>query len=68
LRAAASTSAFFNARAAPIAALPTMNDTRDEYDPLSLGVSTLSLANTRSRSRPRPSTSATACASSVELP
>ncbi len=45
-----------------------MNDTRDEYEPLSFGVTALSLATTRSRSSPRPSTSPTICASSVEEP
>ncbi len=37
-RAAASISCRFSASAARSAALPTMNETRDEYEPLSLGV------------------------------
>ncbi len=45
-----------------------MNDTRDEYDPLSLGVRALSAATTRIRDIGSSSTSAATCASSVELP
>ena len=45
-----------------------MYDTRDEYEPLSFGVTRLSLATTVKRSRPNPITSATICAISVELP
>ena len=45
-----------------------MNDTREEYEPLSFGVSTLSVAMTRIRSSESESTSATTCASSVEEP
>ena len=41
LLAFASTSALFIASAARRAALPTMKDTRDEYEPLSFGVSAL---------------------------
>src|SRR5664279_2976150 len=45
-RFAAATSSCFIACAARKAALPTMNETRDEYEPLSLGVSALSVAMT----------------------
>ncbi len=45
-----------------------MNDTRELYEPLSLGVTTLSLACTRSRDSGSRSTSPTTCAISVELP
>ena len=45
-----------------------MNDTRDEYEPLSFGVTRLSLATTVRRSSESPITSATVCAISVELP
>ena len=45
-----------------------MNDTRDEYEPLSFGVSALSVAMTRMRASDSYSTSATTWASSVELP
>ena len=47
--AAAAISTRFNSCAARSAALPTMNDTRDEYEPLSFGVSALSVAMTRMR-------------------
>ena len=66
--AAASTSRRFIACAARNAALPTMNDTRDEYEPLSLGVSALSVATTRMRVIGSSSTSATTCVSSVVEP
>ena len=66
--AAAATSTRFISSAARIAALPTMNETRELYEPLSFGVTTLSFANTVSRDIGRCSTSATACEISVELP
>src|SRR6266545_2386053 len=55
-------------RAARSAALPTMNDTRDEYEPLSFGVSALSVATTRMRSIGSAVTSATTCDRSVDDP
>jgi hypothetical protein len=45
-----------------------MSDTREEYEPLSFGVSALSPATTRKRESSRPSTSAAICASSVDEP
>ena len=45
-----------------------MKDTRDEYEPLSLGVSALSVAMTRMRAIGSISTSATTCASRVDEP
>ena len=68
LRAAASTSRRLSDSAARSAALPTMKDTRDEYEPLSFGVSALSVAITRMRASGSISTSATTCASSVDDP
>ncbi len=45
-----------------------MNETREEYEPLSFGVSALSVAITRMRAIGSISTSATTCASSVDEP
>ena len=42
--------------------------TRDEYEPLSFGVSALSAATTAIREMSMPSTSATHCASTVDEP
>jgi hypothetical protein len=66
--AAAVTSNSRNACAARSAALPTMNETRDEYEPLSLGVNALSVAMTRMRAIGSSSTSATTWVSSVVDP
>ena len=68
LRAAAATRTRLRFCAASIAALPTMKVTRDEYEPLSFGTTSLSPVTTRMRDRSRPSTSATLCARMVVEP
>jgi hypothetical protein len=68
LRAAALTSTLLRLRAASSAALPTMKVTREEYEPLSFGTTSLSPVTTRTRARSRPSTSATVCARMVVEP
>ena len=55
-------------RAASRAALPAMNVTRDEYEPRSIGVESVSAVTSRTSLGCSPSSSATIAASTVSEP